>query len=162
MRHRMQSMSTAEMDRFPSNEGDPLENLLAPEENHDQTRAADYEAAVKEILRPRVEEELKEMIERLNCEDRGDLAAYWIVVCRYSSKDVAKRFGQKPGTIRVAQCRALKRHPCGKPGACAAVPGCAHQRGRVIWDRIVTAIVFSFRRCRAVPISAARRSRIAS
>jgi hypothetical protein len=100
----------------------------------------------KDALRAPVIDALKGALKGLTYSDRGDLIAYWFDSCRYSYETIAERFEMETVAVRVCKCRALAKHPCGGTRRkCSGSPGCTHDRGRSVWDRLEREIVPAFR-----------------
>jgi hypothetical protein len=121
-----------------------VEKLEPPEERRQREREEEAQAAREEAAALRVPAALHEALQALSYDDLGCLIASWTDVWHYGDEEAARPFGRTVADIRVANWRALRRHRCGdEPGSCALKPGCAHARGKLVWEEVIRRVVSS-------------------
>jgi hypothetical protein len=107
-------------------------------DNREEGRREKETADMEERIRVLIEKELAALAPR----QRGELAAYWIDVCKDEPDEVARalRYNVTTSAVRVAKLRALRSYPCGStPGNCT--PGCAHIVGEEVWKAIIRRVI---------------------
>jgi hypothetical protein len=83
---------------------------------------------------------IEELLKELPFRRKGELAVYWVHICKFDRAEVARALYLDPKTtaLRVTMSRAFSAYPCGRvPGRCDHMPGCAHMRGEQLWIDIL-------------------------
>ena len=137
---------------------DNQETKLIGEEDTPENRLRKLEqdemGSREEAAAPLVPELMTATLCGLSRLDRGCLIAFFTDVLQYPDLLVAQRF-EPPGSpmlstgdpqavkLRVDKWWALKKFRCGEKGRCDRRPGCAHARGKVVWEMVIREVVSS-------------------